>query len=534
MSKILLTFVLLLALFLRVFKVGIIPATLYGDEQAFAYNAYSIMLTGKDEYGTAYPLEFRSFDDYKAPVPVYSLIPFINLFGLNAFAIRLPVVIASTLTVFVTYFLSRRLFCAKTALLAAYLLAISPWHIHLSRGYFESTIALLFFVLAIYLFVKKGNYLSKLTSVFIFTASLYTYFTPRILVPIFLTFLFLLDYFWSKRQSIKSYYLYIIVIVLLSFPLLHSTIFGKGFSRFQKLSESMNNQIVASVNRERNTSLLPQEVSKALHNKATVRLRMIKDNYLEHLSLNFWYIFGDNSLRYFTGNMGMFYIVELPFFVGGLWSMWQKNRRAAILFGGWILLAPIPAALVGRSYAVRSLAMLPAPFLFVAYGMNEVVKRINLRLRFYIFSGIVILFCVSLLLHQVKYYFEYPVYAATWWGWENKKAIDYAHKLEENYDNIFLSDFYTGMPLAFAVYNQIHPDVYRKALENPVVLADQRHLIQFEKYFIGSLDINATRLLSGIVPPKSLYIGRPEETPSEEIIRAPDDGRTLFYIYKTL
>src|SRR3990172_7176132 len=98
-TLILLFLVLLLAFVLRYFKIGNYPATLYGDEQAFAWNAYNILKTGSDEYGLRLPLEFRSFDDYKSPLPVYLLVPFFKVSGMNAYSIRLPVVIFSTLTV---------------------------------------------------------------------------------------------------------------------------------------------------------------------------------------------------------------------------------------------------------------------------------------------------------------------------------------------------------------------------------------------------------------------------------------------------
>ena len=43
--------------------------------------AYSILKTGRDEYGSPFPLLFRSFDDYKAPIPVYLLVPVFKFFG---------------------------------------------------------------------------------------------------------------------------------------------------------------------------------------------------------------------------------------------------------------------------------------------------------------------------------------------------------------------------------------------------------------------------------------------------------------------
>ena len=194
-------------------------------------------------------------------------------------------------------------------------------------------------------------------------------------------------------------------------------------------------------------------------------------------------------------------------------------------------MAPIPATLVGRSFAVRSLAMLPAPFIFVSAGIYYAAGYFKRsRLFALVMSFIVVLYMGHTL---IRYYIEYPVYAATWWGWENKAALDYAKVRENLYDNIFISDFYTGSTLAFAVYNQYDPLKYRSALESPVVLADNRHLIKLGKYYFGSLDLDSQRLSQNIIPPKSLYIGRPEEPDSQEKIVSPEDGRIIFKIFHT-
>ena len=65
------------------------------------------------------------------------------------------------------------------------------------------------------------------------------------------------------------------------------------------------------------------------------------------------------------------------------------------------------------------------------------------------------------------------------------------------------------------------------------MLVDGRMFWKFGKFYIGSLDLDKERLSQGLIPPKSLYIGRPEEADSAETITAPDDGRILFKIYRT-
>lgn len=525
--KILFISVIILAFLLRVWQIDKFPKTLYGDEQAFAWNAYNILKLGQDEYGNSYPLQFRSFDDYKAPIPIYLLVPFFKVLGMNIFSIRLPIVIAGTLTVFVTYFLSRLFFGRKVSLLITFLMAVSSWHVHLSRGFFESTLALFWFVCGVYFLIKDKDKLSyTILGMFFFGLSIYSYFTPRILIPIFIVFLF-------RKSFTKNFIIGTLFLLIISLPLIKLTVFEGGFSRFAKLTQTNNKVIEDNVRHERYATNLPQKWSVIFHNKVIAGARLVKNNFLEHMSANFWYIYGDNSLRYFTGNMGMFYLLEFPFLLIGIYFLLKEKKETAIFCLGWIILASIPASLVGRPFAVRSLAMLPAPFLFVGYGLYK-VNNFNWGKFKGIFTiAVTFLFILSIGSLLIRYYLEYPVYAATWWGWENRAALDYAAVRESQYDNIFISDFYTGAALAFAVYNQYDPVEYRYAINHPVTLADGRSLVKLGKYYFGSLDINRERLSQNIIPPRSLYIGRPEEADSSETINAPDDGRVIFKIYKT-
>lgn len=546
-NKVILVLIVLLAFFLRTYKVGINPPSVYGDEIAFAWNAYNILKTGQDEYGTLLPLQFKSFGDYKAPLSVYILVPVIKLFGMNAWSIRLVVSILSTLTVLMTYFLVKIVFKTvskndttnakvsdKIALLTAFFFSLSSWHIHLSRGYFEATIALFFLVIGLLYFFKgfKGTRFIYISAICL-TLSLYSYFTPRIITPFWLIFLSV--YAVKINPLVKKRILgFLIFIFLLSLPLLYLNFFSQGANRFSFLINQRYMRAANSAVLEQRGSGGPILMRKLLHNKILVLLREIKNEYLEHYSLNFWYLYGDDSLRYFLGNMGMFYLYEMPFLIGGILFCFKKYRNAGIFFLAWLLIGPIPSSIVGRSFAVRSLSMLPAPFVFVGLGfffLNQKLAKVSNKTTYTIIA--ISLVTISLVNYLVRYYHDYPIYAATWWGWENKAAVDYALKREKDYDQIFISNFYTGAELAYAFYTQYDPLSYRVSKENPVVLADGRHFIKLGKFYFGSLDLNPERLKQGIIPKKSLYIGRPEEPDGEDVIQAPVDGRTLFKIHFT-
>src|SRR5579859_5044425 len=99
--------ILLVATFLRIYNLSSNPPGLTPDEASLGYNAYSILKTGRDEYGTLLPVIFKSFGDYKPGLYVYLAIPSVATFGLNEFAVRLPSVIGGVMTVYLVYLITK-------------------------------------------------------------------------------------------------------------------------------------------------------------------------------------------------------------------------------------------------------------------------------------------------------------------------------------------------------------------------------------------------------------------------------------------
>ena len=128
---------IVLAIITRFYKLGEAPEGLYLDEAGQGYSAYSILKTGKDEFGKAFPVVFRSFTDFKTPVYIYLIAPLIPIFGLTKFTVRFPSFFFSILTIPLLYFLIHKIAPKKIAItasaLTALLLAISPWHILFGR-----------------------------------------------------------------------------------------------------------------------------------------------------------------------------------------------------------------------------------------------------------------------------------------------------------------------------------------------------------------------------------------------------------------
>src|SRR3989339_1172095 len=110
MNKWLLPLILGLAFLLRIIALDSYPVGFTPDEASFGYDAYSLLKTGKDQWGNSFPLVLKSFGDYKAPVYAYLTMPSVAIFGLTKFAVRLPNALLGSLAVYVVYLLINKLF----------------------------------------------------------------------------------------------------------------------------------------------------------------------------------------------------------------------------------------------------------------------------------------------------------------------------------------------------------------------------------------------------------------------------------------
>src|SRR3990167_2733917 len=96
----LLLLVLAVAAILRLWGLGTNPPHLTNDEAALGYNAYSILITAKDEHGEFMPIVFKSFGDWKPGLYIYLTVPWVAIFGLNEFSTRIVGALSGVIAVF--------------------------------------------------------------------------------------------------------------------------------------------------------------------------------------------------------------------------------------------------------------------------------------------------------------------------------------------------------------------------------------------------------------------------------------------------
>ena len=200
---------------------GEIPAPINQDEAFAGYEAYSLLTTGMDSAGYPFPVYLTAWGSGMNALESYLMIPFIALFGLKTWVIRLPQLIVGCFSLWVLYLLMRRLADEKTALCSLLVLSICPWHIMLSRWALESNLAPGFLLFGLYFFVRGlDNSRFFMLSALMYGLSLYCYATIWPFVP-FIILLSVIYCGWQGKLKFDRWLLLSGVILgLLALPLL--------------------------------------------------------------------------------------------------------------------------------------------------------------------------------------------------------------------------------------------------------------------------------------------------------------------------
>lgn len=130
-----LAIVTLAAAFLRLWRLDhAAPPGLEQDEALGAWISWCLLHTGRDMTGQAWPIFYsHGIGDSPPTLSFYLMIPFQWIGGLTVLTTRLPGALAGTACVPLLGWVAQRLVGRPAGVVAATLLAFSPWHICVSR-----------------------------------------------------------------------------------------------------------------------------------------------------------------------------------------------------------------------------------------------------------------------------------------------------------------------------------------------------------------------------------------------------------------
>ncbi len=460
-----LSLIVLLGAILRLFSLSSYPPSLNWDEASHGYNAFSILKTGKDQWGQVLPIfNFRAYGDYPLPLNLYLTMPFIAALGLNEFSIRLPHAILGIGTIIATYFLATGLTKRKEiGLVASLLVAIDPWTLFASRSVLQSNLSVFFLTLSGALFFNRENkkYFIPLSIVSL-GLTLYSYHSTRILSPLILLAAVII--YW---KNIKLTWISITLAVIFFLPLPY--IFLNPSSRARSdvvfiLNDAAVNKIISL----RQNSKMPELVSKIAYNRPTYFAWSFVNNYFDYFSPEFLFFKGGTQYQFSVPNFGVLQFASLPFFYIGLIWLGKnlKEKGEHQLLAAWLLLAPIPAAItVDRFAVIRSSSMVPIPEILSAIGLFLVLDFIAKKKKTLVLKPVILtLFLIILAFGLEKYISTYiGDYNSKYsWSWQYgyKEAVNYSLNNYDKYDKIIITKKYGEPHEFFLFYWSWNPDKY--------------------------------------------------------------------------
>ncbi len=508
-----LALVILLGGFLRLYGLSRSPASLNWDEAAWGYNAYSISQLGRDEYGKFLPIFTRSFDEYKSTLPLYLMIPNIKVFGLNELSVRLPSALLGTLSIFLIFSLTSQIFKKNSiALVSAFVFAIEPWSVHLSRVYHDANEALFFLLLGLLLFLysKSKPYL-LIVAVLSFMISMYTYNANKVLVPLILAGLF-----FKHKKDLTKYpkvplSLSACILAIFTSAFLFLALKGEALARVGSTNIFIFWPVTPFLN-----SLIEQHSANSiwsifLHNKLFYFLGEVGGRYLAYFSPPNLFLREPQEPATILAGNSIFHSFEfIPWVVGLAYLFKNIQKYKELIF--IVIVAPVPAMLTWNWFQPgRTMALFAVFSMLIGVGVVVIINaysKITKKLGFFIF-GIWGLLAAFYLFDSLHVYL--PLRDSGNWQPGFRETVPVVMKYESKYSQVIIETGH-GQPYIFYLfYGKYPPGRYLKELDLQKI-GKPRKSFDFGKFTFRKIYWPNDRNLKN-----TLFVGSEENLPQKDI-----------------
>jgi len=535
--------VLLLSLVLRVYRLGDVPVSLFGDEVDASYHAWSLATTLRDYRGHFLPSYIQSLSEWRAPLEMYVVAPFVGLLGPSTFAARLPMAILGVLSVYLTYLITNLLFPKKislgkkheldTGLITAFILALTPWHFHYTRNVVEQPPLFVLILLGVYFYLKACDkaYCYAL-SLLAFILTFYTYSIANLATPIIV--LILLFCIPPKiKEVIKKNTLGLLLITSLAIlPIAYQIVLGQAAGRFKFINIANDRSTLDQIVLDRNRPWLESPLlEKVMNNKLTAIGGGFISNYLTSLSPQFLFLDGDPNYRQSVDHFGVFLLALAPFLLIGIYVLVRNIKDRANLFPLlWLLLIPVGSSLTqgGGSHASR-LFLMNFPFVVItSVGLARVISLIKEKIRPFVAVAILLVVVVNFSAYFYRYFNHYAYESSHVWQYGYEQLFGRSRDLVANADRVFINNTNEPSLYRFAFYLPIKPGDFQKDfttdIPTPNLLPGFSGFVFGDKYYFGQAD--SFEAMINLIQPGDLYFASQRmEVPGDwDLEKSPPSG----------
>lgn len=512
----LIVLILLIASLLRLYKLGSVPPHLTPDEASLGYNAYSILKTGRDEYGTLLPIIFKSFGDFKPGLYIYAAVPSIALLGLSEFSTRLPSAVAGILAVFLIYkIISLALSNKKLSLVSAFFLALSPWHIQLSRGAWEVNLSATFALAGVYFFLrsfKKSN--SLVLSALFFSLTMLAYQGAKLSTAIILFTLIAVyrkQFFrLPKTLLAKSFVVGLVILV----PVLLSFFTGETgrLGVFSVLNYPRPEQYLQNF-LDQGGEHVGDASYYLFHSENYNFFRGILGRFFNHFSAKFLFFAGDwSNPRHTAPNHGVLLLSDILFLIVGFIALIKtKVNKFYYFMLLWLVLAPLPAILSrDQVHAVRAFNMVFPAIFICSLGFSYILSIKKFRAIVKLSTAFALV--LSLIYFLDAYFIHMPVHNAKYWEYGYKQIVEAVAPIQNNYKQIKIQQSYSQPYIYFLFYQKYDPSAYQqKAKLKESEYGDVGQVEQLDNICFCAIDWSINRGEKGM-----LFVADPVRIPPED------------------
>lgn len=460
-QKLLFWLILAAGIFARVYRFGLVPNGLNQDEAFAGYEAWSLLNYGIDTAGYHNPVYLTAWGSGMNALETYLMIPFIALFGLKVWVVRMPQLIVACLSLPTAYSLVKRTVDRRAGLMAMFMLAICPWHIILSRWGLESNLAPGFLLFGLYFFVRAAeNERYLLLSALMYGLSLYTYATIWPFVPVIILLQLIYCMAYKKLRFSRYLLLFVLILFVMALPLLLFLLVNYGY--IDEIRTSF-----FSI-----PKLLYMRSSELSFDEKAKKLELLGDIFITQNDKNIW-----NSPEKY----GLFYYITMPFALFGLIFCIREfviglrrheYRPASMLTVQFIV--GLPLCLLLKANATKINILFIPVVIFAALGAYFLSTVTHRR----VLTGIACIYAALFIGFEVYYFTDYDEDTRAHFSYGLEQALEIA---EEKGEKIYIdqNEFYTKV----LFYTQTPVDVFRNTVQYLYYPAPYLHALSFDHYY---------------------------------------------------